>query len=225
MFAQILGSKKLTLILLTIFIGITLFSWTISQSRASETSNIMYFIPEDSSLIETEVLPSVFNGVESQNFTYVNEVGNTSDWEVIRKLALDKELDALIIHHAVQDRVNWEEVRDWFQKENLIVAGIGMAGDELATLLGAPGLFIRQGAEEMSFDYFIYQVFVSGQPEDEQKVIDAGFNSEDVETIQSPLSAGGTASRGFLFGEQGDITTFLGTLNGHFINREMNKES
>ena len=100
-----LSSRKLTILLVISLVAVTLFSWLAAQSRASTTSNIVYFIPGDSDLIEPEVLPSVFKEIEPQSpsFLYVNGVDATSDWAVVRKRALKTELDVLIIHHAAQD--------------------------------------------------------------------------------------------------------------------------
>lgn len=227
MLKQFVGSKKLTFVLLASLIAIGLFGWSAMQSRASVASNIMYFVPEDNSLIEANISPSAFNKVDTQEagYSYVNEVGATSDWKIIEELVTKGELDALIIHHAAQEVVDWIELRTWFQNDGLIVAGIGLPGDELATLLGAPSLFIRQDAEEMDFDYFIYYVQVSGQPEDVEKVVDAGFASEELDDVKEPLSVGRSASRGFLFGEMGDTTKFLGSIDGQLIQLALDKES
>ena len=227
MLKQFAGSKKLTFVLLAFLIIIGFFSWSALQSKASVVSNIMYFVPEDNSLIEAQISPDTLNEVDSQavGYTYVNEVGTTSDWKVIEELVAKGELDVLIIHHAAQEAVDWVELKSWFQNDGLIVAGIGLPGDELARSLGAPGLFIRQGAAEMDFDYFIYSVYVSGQSEDVEKVVDGGFASEELDNIKAPLSVGKSASRGFLFGELGDVTKFLGSLDGHLIQLALDKES
>ena len=227
MLKQFVGSKKLTIVLLTMLIAIGLFGWSAVQSRASVVSNIMYFVPEDSGIIEANITPNAFNEVDTQKagFSYVSEVGATSDWKVIEDLATKGDLDALIIHHAAQERVDWTRLKTWFQNDGLIVAGIGLPGDDLASLLGAPGLYIRQGAEEMDFDYFIYRVQVSGYPEDVEKVVDAGFTSEEIDNIKAPLSVGRSASRGFLFGELGNVTKFLGLLDGHLIRAAIDEGS
>lgn len=227
MLKEFIGSKRLTFVLLAILIAAGLFGWSAVQSRASAVSNIMYLIPEDSSLIEANITPNALNEVDTQEvgFSYVNEVGATSDWKVIEDLVIKGELDALIIHHAAEEVVDWTALKAWFQNNGLIVAGIGLPGDELARSLGAPGLYIRQGAEEMNFDYFIYYVQVSGQPEDVKRIEDAGFTSEALDDIKAPLSVGRSASRGFLFGESGDVAKFLGSIDGQLIQLALDKES
>lgn len=227
MLKQFVGSRKLTFVLLALLLAVGLFGWSAVQSKASVVSKIMYFVPEDTGLIEANITPNALNEVVTQEvgFSYVDEVGATSDWKVIEDLATKGELDALIIHHAAQETVDWTALKTWFQNDGLIVAGIGLPGDELASSLGAPGLFIRQDAAEMDFDYFIYRVQVSGQPEDVEKVVDTGFASEEIDNIKAPLSVGRSASRGFLFGELENVTKFLGLLDGHLIRAAMDEGS
>lgn len=227
MLKQFVGSRKLTFVLLALLLAVGLFGWSAVQSRASVVSNIMYFVPEDTKLIEANITPNALNEVVTNEvgFSYVDKVGATADWKVIEDLATKGELDALIIHYAAQEAVDWAALRAWFQNDGLIIAGIGLAGDELASSLGAPDLFIRQGTEEMKFDYFIYHVQVSGQPEDVEKVVESGFASEELEDVKAPLSVGRSASRGFLFGESGDMTKFLGSIDGQLIQLALDKES
>ncbi len=219
MITGFLDNKKLAVMLLSIITLLALFVWTISRSKAAVTSNIVYFVPEDTELIEKEVLPSVFNRAKLTDFEYVNEVESTTDWKMVQKLASEKQLDVLIIHHATENVVPWDEVKSWFQEDGVMIGGIGMAGDQLAKQLGAPRLFIEQGANEMDFDYFLYAIEIEGQPEDEQKIIDAGFDSENVATIRAPLAVGGSSSRGFLSGSTEDTMHFLGSINGYFIGK------
>ena len=216
---KFLNNKNLTIVLLASFVFLSLFVWTTSRSNAALTSNIVYFVPKEAGLMEKEFSPATFNNNRIEQFTYINQIESTSNWQAIQKLAAERQLDVLIIHHEAQTNVPWEEVKGWFQDDGVVVAGIGVAGDQLAAQLGAPSLYIEQGADEMDFDYFIYALEIEGQPEDEQKLVDAGFDSEQVERIHASLSVSKSASRGFLSGSQMDTMSFLGSINGLFIEK------
>ncbi len=124
---------------------------------------IMYLIPDDSQEIEPELAPERF--IEAGTLP----IGATTEWAVIRDMAAEGTLEALVIHHAALDKVEQEQVRQLFNKQGLVVAGIGIPGDELAAFVDRPELYSdtwppwREGDTYTTSAYFyVYSYWASG---------------------------------------------------------------
>jgi hypothetical protein len=178
----------------------------------------MYFIPQE---IDTEnqgaITPNILRDIDPNEAGYssLQEVGYASDWQVIEELITNDTLDALIVHHAVMEAVDWQTIGSLFQQKGLIVAGIGIPGDELASRLGMPSLYNRVALEEQDFDFFIYSIHVTGEPDDVEKFLNSDLNSdESVPNIAASASFRTARSHGYFSEGRKSVMRFLGLLDG-----------
>ena len=213
-----LNSQITTLLLCLLLIVIGSLSWAIRDTQASVSANVMYFVPQDMDKADKQMItPEMLRGVNlhENGFTSIQEIGFTSDWQLIDGLISSGELDALIVHHSAKEAVDWEAVKSLFQKERLIIAGIGIPGDELARRLGMPSLYNRMMLEGKDFDYFMYAIQITGQPSDVTKLLDTDLNEgQPPQNINAPASFQKASSHGYFSKEQEGITRFLGILDG-----------
>jgi hypothetical protein len=91
---------------------------------------IMYLVPADISLVEDHFHPDELRAVDPYR------VGATSYWERIELLKARGELRALIVHHAAVDLVDETAVAQWYQEENLILAGMGVPSAQFGMMAG-----------------------------------------------------------------------------------------
>lgn len=103
------------------------------QPASLEGYDVVYFVPRNGA--EEIVAPEKFS--ESD----VMKVGITNSWQAIVDLQAQGQLKAVIIHHSMVDKVNTEQLADWFANGNVVVAGIGIKGDALAELVGMPSFY------------------------------------------------------------------------------------
>jgi hypothetical protein len=222
--SKLLNNGRTTIVLCLTLTFMILLGWSMNRTEASISAGVMYFVPQDIYQRNQEVTPTDFRSIDlrEEGFIYVQEIGFTADWEFIESLIDAGQLDALIIHHEAMGAVNWEVVRIQFQRKGLIVAGIGTPGDELARLLEAPGLYERNRAylDARNFDYFIYRMQVSGEPDDVANIVASRMsrnNDEDILTITAPARFGASVSHGYL--SQEGIRHFVQLIDGELFNR------
>lgn len=103
------------------------------QPVSLEGYEVVYFVPRHSA--EEIVAPEKFSGSD------VMKVGIADSWQAIADLQAQGQLKAVIIHHSMVDKVDQEQLADWFANGNVVVAGIGIKGDALAELVGMPSLY------------------------------------------------------------------------------------
>jgi hypothetical protein len=181
----------------------------------------MYFTPRP--LAEDHPLsPEKLNDADMSELRYFQEVGHAEEWNAIRSLVSQGQIDVLIIPHEAQDEVDWDELKLWFF-DGLVVVGVGIPGDELASLLGNPRLYTPQSAGD--YDYRIYAMRISGHPDDIQKLREAGFPDGPVEGIKRPLSGGYSSGGDYLTGADDDVITFLRQLDGSIHRKNLPKLS
>jgi hypothetical protein len=213
-----LNSKKTT-ILICMALGIlAVFGWSMQKTQAAVSASVMYFIPANIDELDNTIAPVDLRAIDLQKsgFSSIQEIGYTSDWKVIEELINHGELDALMVHQTMQEVVNWDLIKDSFQHQGLIVAGIDMAGDELANLVGAPYLYEskRELLDNQNFDYFIYVVQISGEPDDVAQIIDSHlYGNSESGKIKSPAYIQGSSSHGYFSEDEDSIVRFLGLLD------------
>jgi hypothetical protein len=91
---------------------------------------IMYLVPADISLVEEHFHPDELRAVDP------HRVGATSHWERIEQQQARGELRALVVHHAAVDLVDETAVAQWYQEENLILAGMGVPSAQFGMMAG-----------------------------------------------------------------------------------------
>lgn len=221
---KLLKSGRTTIVLCLALTFMILFVWSMNRTEASISAGVMYFVPHDIYQRTEEVTPTDFRSIDPQEegYNFIQEIGFTADWEFIESLIDADQLDALIIHYEAMDNVNWEAVRIQFQQKGLIVAGIGTPGDELARLLGAPGLYERNRAylDARNFDYFLYQVQVSGKPDDVANIVGSRIirgDDEETLSITAPARFSASVSHGYL--SQEGIRHFVQLIEGGLFDR------
>ncbi|MCA9998348.1 MAG: hypothetical protein KDE56_21445 [Anaerolineales bacterium] len=123
------------------------------QSTHLDGYEVAYFAPKNGG--EEIVTPEKFS--ESR----VMKIGITSSWQAIADLQAQGQLRAVIIHYSMVDKVDAGQLADWFANDNVVVAGIGIKGDELAELVGDaafyPGPWLRPEQYETPDFFYIYQ--------------------------------------------------------------------
>ncbi|MFZ0547078.1 MAG: hypothetical protein WAM60_16655 [Candidatus Promineifilaceae bacterium] len=216
MIIKTLNDGKATVLICLVLVTVFAFGWSRQRTQAAVSASIMYLIPTNIDDLDQSPKPTDFMAVDPQSVGYssIQQIGYASNWEAIEQLIAKDALDALIVHHAAQDMVNWEEIRELFQQQGLIVAGIGIPGDELANLLGAPA-FYDSDATGHDFDYFIYSMQISGQPDDVAKVLDSNLTGkESPQDISAPLTFGAAYGQGYFSQGQESLIRFLGQIDG-----------
>ena len=210
-----LNSKKTTVLICLALVMVIVLGWSLQRTQAAVSASIMYFVPASSNEFGQAPTPDDFMdiGFESEGYSSIREIGYASDWKVIEQLIAEDTLDALIVHHAAQDMVNWERTKELFQRHGLVVAGIGIPGDELANLLGAPALYDSY-ADGRDFDYFIYSMYVSGEPVDVANILASRLTGAEEREIESPLSFGAGVGHGYFSEGQESLNRFLGQIAG-----------
>ncbi|MDX1665071.1 MAG: hypothetical protein R3272_14865 [Candidatus Promineifilaceae bacterium] len=165
-------------------------------------ARVMFFIPDDPALLEPEV------AVERLRDEAPYPLGFTSRWAVVEMLARRDRLDALMIHHAALEEVDWEAVQQWLLREGVVVGGLGIPGDELAERVGMPGLYDRyMGGYTTPLYFFIYSYRIEGNPADITRVEAAGLDRKPL-GIKNPLSQSAGGSTDSLLVEDGMETMF-----------------
>lgn len=219
MFIQMLESKTFTRILLLALGCLAVLAY-LSSRRAPEvaaypTASVMYLIPDNVTEVEQKLAPELFMEASTLPFSA------TTEWRVISDLAAQGTLEALVIHHAALDKVDWELIRPLFNRQGLVVAGIGIPGDQLAELVGRPELFTstwpawRDGYTYTTSAYFyIYSYWIEGAPTDVAKVEGSGTMEGPINGIENPLSRQIKASTDSLVPE-GGIATFVHLIELH----------
>jgi hypothetical protein len=221
-----IDNKKTTFVLCLALTAVIFLAWSMNKTQASVSASVMYFVPQDIQQRDQDITPADFQKIDAQEagYTSIQEVGYTSDWKIIESLIETNTLDALIIHHEAAEAVEWEKVKTRFQQHGLLVAAIGMPGDELARLLGTPGLYERnrQQLDAWDFDYFLYGMQISGEPDDVTKTFDSrvnGGSEEVVSGIHAPASFSAVVSHGYFSEEIADrqesVMRFLGILDSN----------
>jgi|SRR5690606_210927 len=202
----------MTLVLTLSLLVIVTLTLSLEQIQASAASGTIYFVSQNESEVEEFASPAALNSVDAEavGYMYIQEVTATSNWNTVRNAAAAGNLQALIIHYSLKNRVDWREASEWV-REGVVVAGIGIPGDELADLLGVPHLFIQEDSE-LGFDYHIYVMNLSGEPEDISKLKEVGFPDEPVSGVKRPLSVSESSSRGFL-NSPDDVVRLLGSID------------
>jgi hypothetical protein len=198
---QNLNRLALLLIISLLLIGLI---WSAIEGKAMEDSSphdspakVLFFIPEDQTLLEPEV------AVERLRDAAPYPVGFTPRWSEVEALASRDELDALMIHHAALAEVDWDVVQQWFQREGIVVGGLGIPGEELAELVGMPGLYDpRMGGYTTPLYFFIYSYRIEGNAGDIARAEEAGLQ-EPAAGIRNPLSRSGGGSTESLLVENG----------------------
>lgn len=176
-------------------------------------AKVMFFIPEDRSLLEPEV------AVERLRDVAPYPVGFTSRWSEVEALARRGRLDALMIHHAALAALDWKAVQQWLQREGVVVGGLGIPGDELATLVGMPGLYDHNmGGHTTPLYFFIYSYRIEGDPGDMARAEEVGLHGP-VPGIRKPLSRSVGASTESLLVE-GGLEIMFHLIENHIEGRQ-----
>jgi hypothetical protein len=161
---------------------------TEDSSPRDSPAKVLFFIPEDQTLLEPEV------AVERLRDAAPYPVGFTPRWSEVEALARQHGMDALMIHYAAIAEVDWDVVQQWFQSEAIVVGGLGIPGEELAELVGMPGLYDpSMGGYTTPSYFFIYSYRIEGDASDMARVEEAGLQ-KPAAGIRSPLSRSGGGS-------------------------------
>lgn len=223
-----LHSKKTTVFVSLLLIAMLILGWSLQQIQAAQSANIVYFAPTNINELEHELTHNDLEKVDREKAAYsaVQQISHFTDWKGIEKLIVNEELDVLIVHHTMNQAVDWEIVKEAFQKRGLVVAGIGIPGNELANSLGAAHLYEskRSLLEEHNFDYFIYSMRVSGNQSEVDQVLNSRLNGTDLtEKVKSPLSFQSATSHGYFSDDKSNVDRFLGLIDGR-LTHEMTGE-
>lgn len=144
---------SLLAILLSYWLFLSNFEGEPNQTDTPEPiADIMYLVPVDKTKVEYWLQGDEFVGDSGYLSFAIN-----SDWAQINRLALDNQIKAVIIHYAAKEQVNLDELKYLYQERGLFVAGIGIPGDELATMLGDPDAYdpLMKGYNISTY-YFAY---------------------------------------------------------------------
>lgn len=160
---KILDARATSYVLLLLIIGLLAggIGWQVTARVQAETiGSVMLFIPSDPQTIEEKFDP------EKLVELGVLDLGVTTEWQAISELAKAGQLEGLIIHHAALDKVNSDELSSWFRNDKLVLTGLGIQGDQLAEIVGMPGLFSAPSWYDHKEFFYTYAYAIEGTPED-----------------------------------------------------------
>lgn len=243
MFLKILGSRKTTMALSILLLAMLLFGYGFAQLAVraepstdnsiranSNERNVVYFIPQNSQEIESELSPNVFSENAPLLEVYGFSFQATSDWSVVRGLASKQALQALIIHRNAVNLLNTQELVSLFRNQRLVVTSISIPGYELAELLGQPSLFTSTwSAEEgyaTSYYFYTYSYNIQGGEVDIKRLEDQGWQPGQEPfnglVIENPLSVSYHASTDSLLNKDG-IPIMLSVIHSHVLDSSSNQ--
>lgn len=234
---QLIGSKRTTIILAITLLFILLFGYSLArltvlaqppqpeQAKATERLSgrrIVYLVSADVNQVEEALSADALLADKALLEKHDFAIQPTSDWQPIAELALAHKLDVLIIHHSALPLVNADEIKKLL-RQDIIIAGIGIPGLELAELVGEPTLFTSTWATNEGYTtqhyFYIYSYAVQGDTVEIGRLGESGWQLGDdpLESIevQKPLSINAGASTDTLLGK--DFSTMFSLLDGHLL--------
>jgi hypothetical protein len=235
MVKAILESRWTTIILSSFLLLILLFGYSIAhfivsaqsdnQSDTNNSStNVVYLVPANLELVEEELSPATLFSNQALMNQYEITVQAISDWNTVEHMANDKSLKVLIIHYKAQDLVNEEEIKQLFQEQSVVVAGIGIPGLTLAELVGHPSIFTSTWPSDEGYTtpyyFYVYSLNIEGD-ESELETLEAngwqiGEEPSSETPVRQPLMVSYGATTDSLLAS-GKTSTLLNVIHSYIL--------
>lgn len=232
---KVLNSRRTTIVLLVLLSGILMLGYSLAQLTAfaqsttdqrtsveQTTFSTIYFVPTDRGRIEEPLRPDSLLK-EEQLEQYDLSIYVTSEWQEVQRRLSNEAIKAIVIHHNAADAVDWAILRSAFRSQNIVIAGIGIPGLELANMLGDSSLFSTAWSADgytTSYYFYAYSYSISGNEADMKRLRENGWQlGEDPSSeivIEEPLTVNYHASTDSLIGKQGHDVLFS-SLYSHLL--------